>query len=1144
MQATGAKVLDQAGSTPSGPALPGPAYKYKAFISYSHDADGRLAAALHSALHQFNKPWYQVRALRLFRDETDISTNPGLWPTLQKAMSESEFFLLLASSEAAKPGWVNDEVEFWLEHRPDSLPLVVVTSGDIAEDKRGGFSSEKTTCLPPCLRGKFQSEPTYVDLRWVRQEKEMPTLKDPRFLDGVAELASTLTGKEKAVLVGEDVRKQRKARRLAWSAVAVLLALTFASIWLGLAERRAARAAEDAAEKETDARIVAMQRTISETGARKSAEAARKSEGEARREAETALGREKEARGEAEERRREAELQARIANARRLATHAAETLERFPQRSLLLAVEALRRSAPQGPSRVVAAEQTLWNAVAATGGRRLEGSIAREDAAAFSGDGRWLAVAGLADHDSGRPRGVVRLWDLTAPAVTAPSELAGNGEPLVCVALSEDGSWLIAGGEGDSALLWRLGKGPLAQPVLLPGHPKGVYSVAFSLDNRWVATGDKDGRVRVWDLADPAHPPRAWAAHSSSITKIAFGIGSKWLVSTDSSEEVRLWNLESDAPGDPVLVREASWARSRFTPPSIALSPNHRFLVADLKEDRLAFWDLAEGAPAASRCPRQADQDQAWGRVLAVDDECYRLVTRSNVNVVVAWELLQDRVMSKTLENHGQEVNTAALSRDGRWLATAGLDKAVRIWDFASSALHDSARVLRAHDEDARLVLFSPDARWLLTASGDGLDGAGRLWDLRDRILNPVMQVLQTRERGSIGYHVSSPDGRWLVLRDHGYPKKMDLFDLDGEDPTSGSTMSWDADLATPAAFSSDLRWWVTAEERAMTFRNREGVAIQTSPLADGELLWPIRFSPDSRWLAAINAGGGLRLWDVRGPRPVEVALASKVKNLSGTSLVAFSENGRWLLAGDTLLRLDPGPPRPFPRFPQGPGAGPGAMEPRAQSAQSAAFSSDGRWLAVGGSLGGLWLFDLSSPDPMASPVVVPGHTKMVNVVAFSPDNRWLATGSQDYSALLFDLRRGLTAMPFALRGPESFIWSMAVSRDSRWLVAGSDDGSFYLWDLTADRPASAPLVFDTGGGRIEQVAFDRAQRALLTVGNGGGGKVVSLWPLSLTRLEEMARLTAGRNLTPWEWDQYFPGEPYRPTFESLAAPPPRPAVR
>jgi len=36
------------------------------------------ALAMQQALHRFAKPWYWMRALRVFRDQTNLSANPGL----------------------------------------------------------------------------------------------------------------------------------------------------------------------------------------------------------------------------------------------------------------------------------------------------------------------------------------------------------------------------------------------------------------------------------------------------------------------------------------------------------------------------------------------------------------------------------------------------------------------------------------------------------------------------------------------------------------------------------------------------------------------------------------------------------------------------------------------------------------------------------------------------------------------------------------------------------------------------------------------------------------------------------------------------------------------------------------------------------
>jgi hypothetical protein len=45
---------------------------YKAFISYSHAADGKLAPALQFALHRFARRWYALPAIG-FRDRVGLS---------------------------------------------------------------------------------------------------------------------------------------------------------------------------------------------------------------------------------------------------------------------------------------------------------------------------------------------------------------------------------------------------------------------------------------------------------------------------------------------------------------------------------------------------------------------------------------------------------------------------------------------------------------------------------------------------------------------------------------------------------------------------------------------------------------------------------------------------------------------------------------------------------------------------------------------------------------------------------------------------------------------------------------------------------------------------------------------------------------
>jgi len=202
--------------------------RYKAFISYSHAADGKLAPAIQRGLERFTRSWYQTSAMRVFRDETNLSASPGLWSSIEAALGDSDFFLLLVSPQAAASKWVSKEVGYWLDHRSAETLLLICTEGVIVWDaERGGFSWSST--IPEKLRAAYREEPNWVDLRWAKNESAL-SLDNPKFLDKVADLVATLLRRNKDELVGDNVHQQKRARRLTASGISALVLLTFLSV--------------------------------------------------------------------------------------------------------------------------------------------------------------------------------------------------------------------------------------------------------------------------------------------------------------------------------------------------------------------------------------------------------------------------------------------------------------------------------------------------------------------------------------------------------------------------------------------------------------------------------------------------------------------------------------------------------------------------------------------------------------------------------------------------------------------------------------------------------------------------------------------------------------------------------------------------
>src|SRR5215510_9927500 len=139
--------------------------QYDAFISYSHAKDKPVASALQAVVQTLGKPWYRRRALRIFRDDTSLSATPGLWPTIEQALAQSRYLILLASPEAAASIWVGKEVAYWLEAKSADTLLIAVTDGALTWDNAANdFTVGEGTPLSPALRGRFAAEPKWVDL--------------------------------------------------------------------------------------------------------------------------------------------------------------------------------------------------------------------------------------------------------------------------------------------------------------------------------------------------------------------------------------------------------------------------------------------------------------------------------------------------------------------------------------------------------------------------------------------------------------------------------------------------------------------------------------------------------------------------------------------------------------------------------------------------------------------------------------------------------------------------------------------------------------------------------------------------------------------------------------------------------------------
>ena len=78
----------------------------------------------------------------------------------------------------------------------------------------------------------------------------------------------------------------------------------------------------------------------------------------------------------------------------------------------------------------------------------------------------------------------------------------------------------------------------------------------------------------------------------------------------------------------------------------------------------------------------------------------------------------------QTFAGHSGAVNAVAFSKDGKYLATGGRDRTVRLWDLGSG---NNVRIFQGHFDHVNGVAFHPAGRQLASV---GQDQTVRFWPL------------------------------------------------------------------------------------------------------------------------------------------------------------------------------------------------------------------------------------------------------------------------------------------------------------------------------------------------------------------------------------------------------------------------------
>jgi WD40 repeat protein/DNA-binding SARP family transcriptional activator/class 3 adenylate cyclase/tRNA A-37 threonylcarbamoyl transferase component Bud32 len=657
----------------------------------------------------------------------------------------------------------------------------------------------------------------------------------------------------------------------------------------------------------------------------------------------------------------EASQQSRVAFARELAAASVANLDVDAERSILLALEAIKTTRMDDGTALREAEEALHQAV--TSSRIVRSLPSQGDMLDWSPDGSMVATEGKDES------GLITIRDARTGEPVVPP-FRGHDPDVNDVIFSPDSSMLATTGDDGDVRVWDTRTGEEIWGY--DGKPGKVWIPSFSPDGSLIAAPfDDEDVVRIWDLNEQTlvHELKdvgdvsSATAFSPDGSRLAF---TRWgwftsVVDVGSGKEVMRFGPDG--------AMDVAW------------SPNGRGIATAGGDGVIRLWDGRSGASRYALYGHRAE-------VVNVDwsPDSARLVSGSADGTARIWQLERDggreilTLLSASKTGFGSWVWPVFSPAGDQVMASAGTSHSAKIWDVSLAGDAEWANV--PTNEWVSIAEFTADGRGLITSDEDEGGESATIWDSENgrRLgtigpLNGFVYSIDVSSDGSVA------EAWW----DEKTGEHIGVFE--------GSTGDRLFGFRNNEHWYSDLEW--SEDGTLLAIAREDGITTIVDPTGNelaviredrGFRTIQVRLGPDGRLLATARESSGrpnpdtarVTIWDWRHGKILKT-LPTWARD------VAFDPTGTLIATGSITGLGEVWDAESGRRL--------ATLQGHSGNINAVEFSPDGTVVTTAGVDGTVRLWD---PRSGVELLVLSGHDQRVWDVAFSPDGSKLASTSED----------------------------------------------------------------------------------------------------------------------------------------------------